>query len=626
MARLPAPARAGDQYGARPSLRTNRLDQPAQPGIIADAVANAAQNFASIYGDIKEKEDRLNYSLAKQELLRADIEEREKFKDDDDYATYDERYREAMNTRRNDILGRYNLAPGDAQLWNAEADLITERSSVNVQAESQTERRVQTRATIDEDLIDMREQVINADPQTANDLMLNGIEMLRSAEADGIYNEQEVLEKIQGLVTDVSVGRLDSMDVEDRIAELELSLAHRDARGPITIEDLEAGKGSGSIADYLHRDVVQKMLDDAKDEDRISTIQGRAFDIIDQVLEAVPGTNAQDRAEQLQMARSMLDRNDPEYGALRNFMESELAQRQAEREGLVNQLDKEMEMGMVDMIEAGSSYGSLPASSLSRLPRERREALRRYAENVQRNEGFAEATDPEVLADWYQMSRQQKLNTDLRDIDWKNGMDNADWERALREQAAYRDAQAAGKDPNIYRGDPDDEVLRNMLVGTQNHLFQRVPTPGSEDYDRYVRIDMEANRRLIDASLKKYAETGSGYLYPQEVHDIIASVVSDEVFINRLFGDDPMIRASMTAEELADPNVRTMPYDEVILQIAPRDAAGNPQNPEQYFQNIIDSMGRDHTLSKRDVEHAWMLWTENPDDPKPLRDFLRSVD
>lgn len=608
MARLPQPAAATETYGARPSLRTNRIDQPADPTIIGDALIRASQTFTQLAGEHKEKTDRLNYSLAKQELLKADLEEREKFKDDDDWETYDSRYRSSMLTRREEISQKYRLSPRDSQLWNAEADYITERSSVSVLAEARTERRIQTRANIDENLIEVREEVLNADPQTANDLMINSIEQLRAAEEQGIYDEQELLAKIQSTVTDIATGRLDAMEVQDRIAELELSLAHRDARGPITIEELEAGGGSGSIADYLHRDVAQKMLDAALEEDRISGIQGEVFRIIDAVMIDIPGTNAQDRAAQLTAARNMLDRNDPEYGAKRNFLEQEIAQRQNQRESIVNQADMEMERGLVDLLDNGATYGSLSPGILSRLPRERREALQRYAVNVQERDGYAESSDSEVLSRWYSLTRQEKMDANLNDIDWKNGMDRQDWERALREQAAYRDAQVANKDPNIYRGDPDDEVLRNLLVG-RGKFFDRIPTPGSADYDRYVRIDDEVNRRLMDASLQKWQETGSGYLFPQEVREITAQTVAEVVYIRDggfMFFDEPVLQAGLSAEERLSGDVYELPIAEIRAIPAGTDSQGRSINMEEYLRNIAGA--NSDNLDDEDIEQIYFLW------------------
>ena len=91
-------------YGPRPSLRSSRIDLPGTgETATGEALSRASEAFTQIYAQQKAKDDRLNYSLAKNELLTADISEREKLKDDEDYATYDERYSTGYNTSRDDI-------------------------------------------------------------------------------------------------------------------------------------------------------------------------------------------------------------------------------------------------------------------------------------------------------------------------------------------------------------------------------------------------------------------------------------------------------------------------------------------------------------------------------------------
>ena len=62
-------------YGARPSLRTSRVDVPGQGELaVADAVERAASTFTQVMVERKEKQDRFNYSMAKQEFLTADLQ------------------------------------------------------------------------------------------------------------------------------------------------------------------------------------------------------------------------------------------------------------------------------------------------------------------------------------------------------------------------------------------------------------------------------------------------------------------------------------------------------------------------------------------------------------------------
>ncbi len=82
-------------YGQRPSLRSNRVDMPDTAGLdMADALGKAANTFAEMSLQTKRKNDRMNYALAKNELILSELRHRSDLHDDEDYATHDQRYRE----------------------------------------------------------------------------------------------------------------------------------------------------------------------------------------------------------------------------------------------------------------------------------------------------------------------------------------------------------------------------------------------------------------------------------------------------------------------------------------------------------------------------------------------------
>ena len=101
--------------------------------MVAQSLQNAATKFAQLAGEKKAKDDRLNYSLAKNELLQADLA-----------ATY--------QTRADDVLGRYSLSGSDKALLSAESDLIRERGRAYSGEMSRRKRIDFQRGKIDEQL------------------------------------------------------------------------------------------------------------------------------------------------------------------------------------------------------------------------------------------------------------------------------------------------------------------------------------------------------------------------------------------------------------------------------------------------------------------------------------------
>ena len=120
-------------YGERPSLRSNRIDAPAKSGLIlAEAVERAAGNVVNLMVEKKQKTDRLNYALAKQEMMTAESVRRQEMKNDPDYETQDERFQENVRGDFESIKEKYKLAPDDGMLIDAEGDYMVQRGRVSV--------------------------------------------------------------------------------------------------------------------------------------------------------------------------------------------------------------------------------------------------------------------------------------------------------------------------------------------------------------------------------------------------------------------------------------------------------------------------------------------------------------
>ncbi len=603
-----------EDYGGRPSLRSNRLDLPGTGDLATgEALARAAGTAAEIYGAQKAKTDRLNYSLAKNELITADLLERDKLVDDEDWATYDERYSTGYNAARDEIYSRYRLSRSDAAMLDSESNLIRERGRVQVGEASRVAKLDNERTRIKNGLIDAREQIINLDPATANDLMMTQLDLIQAGVKDGVLDDEEGLAWSQSFVTDTATATLDSMEADDRIKELELSLAKRTAHGAIDEEDIRANKGSGSIADFLPRDVAQDMLDKAREEHKISSIQGVVHGLVDEMTDKYQLNNALSLSTRKKEGRRLLKErygDDPNYGAMRDAFEREQTMRNNEGVAIDKMALDEIDLAMMNMIQSGLSYDQLPAGALKLLPPEHQNRLRVYAADYQTREGFAAATNPDMAYAWYHMNATEMANANINGTEWRTQFTRDDWNRMIREQEVYRNASKTHKDPNIYRGDPDDEILKSMLIGGPNAVFKKVPSPSDTvEYARWLRIDNAVNKALIDESLRRYEDPkiGSGYLSPDDVQQITARTLGQVVYLDRtLRRDTKTLRPGLTEAEKASDKAYVN-IDQVRASPGPDDEDDRPQNAEQWLRNLAGSE-RGPELSDRQIERAYFLW------------------
>ena len=83
--------------GPRPSLRANRPVVRDRSGEIeAQGLVSLAQTVSAIAEGMQRRENKFSYANAKSTLLIGGAEARRSLEDDQDWATFDERYREKM--------------------------------------------------------------------------------------------------------------------------------------------------------------------------------------------------------------------------------------------------------------------------------------------------------------------------------------------------------------------------------------------------------------------------------------------------------------------------------------------------------------------------------------------------
>jgi hypothetical protein len=196
----------------------------------------------------KEKEDALNYSLAKNDLITADLLEREKLLEDQDHATHNERYEAGFNAAQEALNEKYpTLSQHDRAILDAEADMIRTRGGIAVRAHARGIDIDQGYARFIGGLEEAKENLMKAeDFATRNAVMEGVLQSIKAARAQGYIQtdeEEEILR--QATVQEFATASIDSMSDEDQIAILTDSLARRrgygddpsDERMTMTIEE-----------------------------------------------------------------------------------------------------------------------------------------------------------------------------------------------------------------------------------------------------------------------------------------------------------------------------------------------------------------------------------------------------
>ena len=300
MPRLPSEM----DYGARPSVRTNRIDMPDKSGVeFAESLAAAANTFATVAAQQQQKQNRANYSMAKNEILIAEMEEREKLEDRDDWEAFDEDYTQAFNSRRDAIAGKYNFSGSDRTLLYSDTDLIRERGRLDVQDLVKARQMDLGRANLYDSLDTFLGKMQSQGPEKQHELMGQAHEAIDAAVEKKWLTEEEGEAQRQAFVVKAVAAALEFMSSEERLQELELSRAHRVARGHLTPEQILNGEGSGSIADFVHLNIVERLIREAETENELETELAIAQSIVDEVADNNPGRPADIENEVRRLAK-----------------------------------------------------------------------------------------------------------------------------------------------------------------------------------------------------------------------------------------------------------------------------------------------------------------------------------
>ncbi len=566
-------------YGSRPSLRSNRVDVPGSGELaLADSLANAADTFAKVMLERQGKKDAIEYANNKSQLLAEDIRLRRELKDDQDYATFDERYRTGMKTFRETLTFR---SSHDSAIFDADANLTVERGATAVSEIGRKLRIDHENANLLRNLDQSERDIAVADPMTRNDHLMNALEGITAAEDAGHLLEVPAEKMRQDFATRVAMAELVFMGPVAREEALKTSIAKNPSR-----EDIKAGKGSGSLADFLHQDEKIEMLRKAQLENKTTRDRQQGFAVADEAFELFPlPTQGKDRQKYVRD-------NAPDVDA-RAVAQSAVTSRNTDMFRADQQMRLGVMRGAATMIDEGSSYQDIPASELARLSAGERNTLKAYEQLVLDDREFAERTDWNEWGRWKEMTDRQKMNEDLTSPFWKTTVDGPTWKSMVTEQEQITSAAESAKPTPLDTGLTNMQMLDSAISGTV------YPATGRNDTEEALR---NALRFSLDTLLTdKSAELGRK-LTNQERKKELAEMLLDRAFIDRDFfmsdydPDEAVIISGATPSQLRK---LYLPLFEASTDIVIID--GQDLTVEQLLRNMASTAGydpTDHELEK----------------------------
>ena len=507
-------------FGARPSLRTTRLDSPGNAATITvEPLQRAAENFSRIWADKKEKRDRLTYTRVKSELLKEDIRIRQELEEGNEWRSYGDDYRTRITEARNRLSPQIT-DPNDRVIFDADAELLTERGAVDMLSKQQKRLVDFELASLQDTLMSARHDILKADAMTQRDILSNAHESIDAAVERGYQTAEDGAALKRAFVQDVAEAELLTMDPRERIFMLDRAI-----EANVDPNDYEQKAGTGSLADFLPQDVRIKMKRDAERLVDAEDTLIEAQDVTDRAFELFKADTAEnERLRSSYVRENLTGEARAEAERMVSARNNELARYTAQRQ------DEVMKRAMENIrIGLGETVPGDPktrvAYTTSNIPRDewvllssgQQKLLRDYSDAMQQGRSFAFATQNTKLVDsdgkempsyslWRRMSSQEKAAVDLDSPDWLMSFTEADW-RMLKGQ---QEQASAGNAPSINDLESNSQLVRNTLI--KGGWIK--PKPGDrpvEEDNTYAEVILELDRRVHEEQVRRGRDGKLGY-------------------------------------------------------------------------------------------------------------------
>ncbi len=189
MAKIPD---AYSVYGERPGPEVMPAVRPSRAGaMVADGLADVAQSVNRAAAVERQKVNKFAYASARSALLQADIEARRTLENDQDWATYEKRYTEAMGKAREKALGLI-ADKGDKAEFDLQSNLDLQRGAAEIRGIARGKEIDWGRSTLEDQLAKNREAALNAkDEKSRAAIVAASNEIIDGAIEQGYVKREE---------------------------------------------------------------------------------------------------------------------------------------------------------------------------------------------------------------------------------------------------------------------------------------------------------------------------------------------------------------------------------------------------------------------------------------------------
>ena len=632
-------------FGARPSLRTTRLDMPGDAANIqVDSLNRAVEQFSRVMVDAKQKNDRVNYSRVKTELLTEDIRIRRELEEEGNWRNYDEDYRERIAEVRQRLSPQIS-DPTDKTIFDADANLLVERGSTAMLDKRQKRLIDYELGELGNRLSQFRYDVLDADPWTRREILREANEAVDAVVEAGYLAADVGQAQKQKFVQDVSRAELIAMDPRERVIFLDRAI-----EGNVDPSDFSPGSGTGSLADFLPQDVRIEMKRQAEQEieskDTLNEAQALA-DRADELFQADTADNAAARLKYIrenssgevrQEAMSIARRSQADRERVKSMRQGEVVSSWTDRfmEGKpAFKTDPETGEQVPDPAANGYwSTADIPRDEWNLLGAGQKQALQQLAIARQQNRSFSLATEMVKRTDsegtempsyslWRRMTDEQKVGVDLDSAEWLMAFNEQDWRNLKTHQDELKD----GRGMTYADGLTNDQMLLSALIKTEwTPARDRKP----EEDRIYARARLEFDRRIQEEMRRQ----GVSKLSNPERRKILGEMLISEGYTDETWGlvkvptslfpvpgrvpdEESRMPLSLMSEEqvnaayipisqASDANdpAQSIKIGDNRLSIAEalRQHAMNPRNPTS--PDITPGLGLTEPPKRRDLERA----------------------
>jgi hypothetical protein len=623
MARIPT----YEDFGQRPSLRSNRVD-PVQPeGLdVAEGITVAAQTFARIYNEKTQKDSRLGYALAKNELMAFDAELRNTYRDRQDYENFDKSYTDAYTEGFNEIAERHfpKFTQEDRALFSAESDLGRERGRAAIGDLAHGLELAAKRASIETDLIRFSELTQSATPgEERNGYMMQALETINAGVEEGVILKDDAVTMRKAFAETQATHIMADMEPEDRLDEIQLALLWRERnKATLTPEQAAAGEGSGSIGDFLPLHTLREMEQVTEKEIELENVAEIGQTVSDAAFEAFDGPaqgNERERfAREHPLVKGNAEARNEAIQLIRSRGAAEDANLQRRNTDYFRQLYTLILDDPVTQLDSGI-MAMLPPQTQQNL----RNARQRALENIHSRDAegrptyWGDADDWQAYEHFMSLSLEEMAQWDGNgtwakdnvDYVWRDTISRARAEQFRRMAREARTVlQSGGDDRGLHMGLTQEQYVERRLIASP--FFDEKPTASSDadDRARWMRMSLEVDRQLRDISRTQE-------ITPDIIDRVITKTLTTEVSVRNTFIDDTYPAAALGPEDYENayiPLNRKVPMGSQMVNaftmtVIPTEVGGNgltsPQSPYEFIKNQLSAFKQDNDDDA--IEEVW---------------------